>query len=167
MTNLENKYLFCEELTDDIIDILEEDNRFESIIKSMPDMIFCDFYNSSIFPGSIEHPDMPAIQCCFTVYPNKTVFSIVYFPFENNQSIVKRLNRELPNLYKPINPESKFLFVPVNIGVIENLGMCILQRTKDRTLRKMMLKFQIDYFFRHRADKIIHKILEIMMNVIY
>jgi hypothetical protein len=165
MANLDNKYLFCEELTDDIIEILTVENRFEFIEKSMPDMLMCDFNNSSIFPKSIEHPEKYAVQCCFTVYPNKTVFSVVYFPFEDCKNIVSRLNRELPNINKKINSEPKFLSVPVNLSVIDNLGMCLLQKTKDKNLRRKMLKFQIDNFFKSHADRIIHKILEIFMNV--
>ncbi len=166
MANLGN-YLFCEELTEEIIEILEEENRFASVTRSMPDMIMCDFHNSNIFPKSIDHSDTPAIQCCLTVYPNKTVFSIVYFPFENSQNVVKRLNKELPNIYKKINAESKFISVPVNIEVINSLGMFLLSNTKDRASRNKMLKSHINKFFINRADKIIHKIMEIMMNVVY
>ena len=166
MADLDNKYLFCEELTKEIIDILEEENRFESITRSMPDMIMCNFHNSSFLPKSIEHPDIPAIGCCFIVYPNKTMFSVVYFPFEDSKNIVRRLNKELPCRIKHINEESKFLTIPVSIAIADSIGMCILKRTKDKELRRKMLKFQIDYLFKSRADKIIHKIFEIFMKVV-
>lgn len=163
MSDLKQKYLLCREITDDIIEILRDGDRFENIDKHMADMINCDFNNSNLLPKSCTLEDFPAIQCGFIVYPDKIVFGVYFLPFDDSEYIIERMNKELPFLIEPIDPDS--FSIPVNLTIVDKLGMYILMKTKDRLWRKMILKMQLDKFLRNQGDKIISKIWEVVLNV--
>jgi len=160
------EYTDREILLNNIIEILTKENRFKHIEKSMPDMILCDFYNSKIFPKSIQHKNTPVIQCSFTVYSNQTVFFLNYFPSKKCENIVKRINNELPYLKTPIDIKSKNLSILVKLDVLDNIDMQMFLDMSDEKSKKDFLKQKIDYFFDMYIDKITDKILEIMLNVV-
>ena len=91
-----NSLFESKKITKELINILTEENRFESITMEMPDMLMCNIKGSEFFPKSKQYQNTPIIQCCFFIDENKIIFEVSYFPAKNCENIVKRLNNELP-----------------------------------------------------------------------
>ena len=161
-----NSLFESRKITRELINILTEENKFESITMEMPDMLMCNIKGSEFFPKSKKFKDTPIIQCCFTVYNDKIVFSVNYFPGKKCENIVKRLNNELPNIKTPVDIYSKETAIPVLLTVADKADMQRIKNEKNEGIKRMMLKSWLYYFFKKEGNEIIHKILEIMLNVV-
>ena len=157
-------YEFKKTLARELTAILRDENRFESVEFAMPDMITCYFHGSKYLPKNIQHKS-PLIQCSFTFYPKKLVFSIEYFKGKGCENIIKRINEELPDLKEPVNTNSEKLSILTLLDVINEKELEYLSKTSNINLRMNILKEKIDSFFEIKANKIISKIIEILVGI--
>ena len=166
MTFKGNSLFDSKKITKELINMLKEENRFESITMEMPDMIMCKIRGSEFFPKSRQFQNTPIIQCSFIIDENKIIFEVGFFPAKNCENIVKRLNNELPCLRKRIDINSKEVSIPIMITIADKADMQRIKNEKNEGIKRMMLKSWLYYFFVKEGNAIIHKILEIMLNVV-
>ena len=153
-------------ITRKLIDILQEEYRFEAIKMSMPDMISCHIKGSmDYFPKATSVIDSPMIVCSIIIYNDCIVFSVVCFEAKNCERIIERLNNELLYLKEPISNKINKVAELVNLKILDENDMQYLQKTKNMTARNQILKAKIDEFFEEKANGIISKIIEIIIGI--
>ena len=158
-----NSLFNSNKITSEIINILSDEEKFESIYMSEPDIIFCYIHGSKYFPRNKNNS--PVINCMFASYPDKVVFGVIYQNGINCKHIENRLNDELPYLKDKIGKFSDELSHLVVLDVVDNDTLKYLKKTANLNLKNRILKEKIDEFFESKGNKIISKIVEIMIGV--
>ncbi len=160
-----NSLFNSSKITREIINILSDEEKFESFYMSEPDIFFCYIWGSKYFPKNENNS--PIINCLFATYPDKVIFGVIYQNGINCEHIENRLNNELPYLKDKIGKFSDKLSHLVVLDVIDNDTLKYFKNTTNINLRNRILKIIIDDFFESKGNKIISKIVEIMMKVKY
>lgn len=158
-----NSLFNSSKITSEMINILSDEEKFESIYMSEPDIIFCYIHGSKYFPRTENN--CPIINCLFATYPDKVVFGVIYQNGINCEYIENRLNDELPYLKDKIGKFSDKLSHLVVLDVVDNDTLKYLKKTANINLRNQILKTKIDEFFESKGNKIISKIVEIMIGI--
>ena len=98
-------------------------------------------------------------------YPEKIVFALIYQKGKNCESIEKRINSDLPYLRAPIDAYSNKLSHLMVLDCVDKKTLIRLKKTSNITLRNKILKEKIDEFFESKGNKIISRVVEIMLQV--
>ena len=164
MAFIRNRLFESSIITKELMSLLLEENRFEKIELSMPDMITCYLHGTNCYKKNIEH-NTSIIDCIFITYSDKIIFSAMYRKGKDCKLIEKRLNNELPYLKESINVNSDKLCSLIMLEVFNKDDFDYLSRIGNLSLKYQFFKQKIDIFFETYANEIISKIIEILVGI--